>query len=76
MDISTIIVYLKDLFATFLTLIMILLPSFGTAAEPFTAENADELITSFAVVSDIHVETNQPTSYENLKNILEPKKAL
>ncbi len=75
MDISTVMTYLKELFATFLTLIMMLLPSFGTAAEPYTAEDPDALITSFAAVSDIHVETNQPAAYEHLKSVLEGIKA-
>ncbi len=75
MDITTVAIYLKDLLATILTLVMMMSPAFGNAVTPYTAENSDELITSFAVVSDIHVETNNPTAYKNLKGVLEGIKA-
>ncbi|MBQ3136522.1 MAG: metallophosphoesterase [Clostridia bacterium] len=75
MEISTVLIYLKDLIATVLTLLMMISPAFGSTAEPYTAERPDELITGFAVVSDIHVETNNPESYNNLKNVLEGIKA-
>ena len=71
MDISTVLTYLKDLFATVMTLLMMFSPAFGTTADTYTAESPDELITSFAVVSDIHVETNHPKAYNNLKGVLE-----
>ncbi len=75
MEISTVIIYLKDLFITIMTLLMMLSPAFPAQGVPYTAENPDELITSFAVVSDIHVETNNPEAYANLKNVLEGIKA-
>lgn len=75
MDFTTVVVYLKDLLATIMTLLMMLSPAFGSTAEPFSAERPDELITSIAVVSDIHVETNNPEAYENLKGVLEGIKA-
>ncbi len=75
MEISTVIIYLKDLIATIMTLLMMMSPAFPAEGVPYTAENPDELITSFAVVSDIHVETNNPTAYKNLKNVLEGIKA-
>ncbi len=75
MDISTVIIYLKDLMATVMTLLMMLSPAFPAEGVPYTAERPDELITSFAVVSDIHVETNTPESYRNLKDVLEGIKA-
>ena len=75
MDISTIMVYLKDLLATILTLLMMASPVFGGNVATYTAERPDELIASVAVVSDIHVETNNPKSYNNLKNVLEGIKA-
>lgn len=71
MDISTVIIYLKDLLATVLTLLMMISPAFGSTAEPYSAERPDELITGFAVVSDIHVETNNPKIYTKFKNVLE-----
>ena len=70
MDFATVIIYLKDLFATIMILLMMMSPAFGGDAESYQAERPDELITSFAVVSDIHVETNQPESYKNLSNVL------
>lgn len=75
MEISTVLIYLKDLLATVMTLLMMLSPAFPAQGVPYTAENPDELIASFAVVSDIHVETNNPDSYINLKNVLEGIKA-
>lgn len=75
MDISTIITYLKDLLATFMTLLMMISPTFGGTAESYVAERPDDLIASFAVVSDIHVETNNPNIYNKLKDVLEGIKA-
>ncbi len=75
MDLTTVIIYLKDLFATVMTLLMMISPFSSAQGVPYTAENPDELITSFAVVSDIHVETNNPTAYNNLKEVLEGIKA-
>lgn len=71
MDISTIIVYVKDLIATVLTLLMMMSPAFNHTGVAYQAEKPDELIMSFAAVSDIHVETNNPESYNNLKDVLE-----
>ncbi len=71
MDITTILTYAKDLLATVLTLLMMLSPAFGHVGTAYTAERPDELITSFAVVSDIHVETNNPESFNNFKDVLE-----
>lgn len=71
MDIFTIIAYLRDLISTILSLLMMMSPVFGQTGEAYTAKNPDELITSFVVVSDIHVETNNPKSYENLQAVLE-----
>jgi len=75
MDISTVLTYVKDLLATFLTLLMMLSPAFGGNGVAYSAEKPDELITSFAAVSDIHVETNNPKSYNNLRSVLEGVKA-
>lgn len=75
MDFSTVIIYLKDLLATIMTLLMMLSPAFGSTAESYSAERPDELITSFVAVSDIHVETNNPEAYSKLKSVLEGIKA-
>ena len=42
----------------------------GGDAKSYSAERPDELITSFAVVSDIHVETNNPKVYQKLSDVL------
>lgn len=75
MDISTVINFIKDLLATVMTLLMMFSPAFGGTAETYSAERPEELITSFAVVSDIHVETNNPNIYNKLKDVLEGLKA-
>lgn len=75
MEMSTVIMYIKDLFSTFMILLMMISPAFSGSGVAYQAQNPDELRTSFAVVSDIHVETNQPKSYNNLKSVLEGIKA-
>lgn len=71
MDIQTIFNFAKDLIATVLTLLMMLSPAFDSTGAKYTAEKPEELVASFAVVSDIHVETNNPTSFNNFKAVLE-----
>lgn len=71
MDISTVMNYVKDLLATFMIMITMIFPSMSNKAETFEATNPDELVTSFVVVSDIHVETNQPEAYRNLYKVFE-----
>ncbi len=75
MDTSTVLIYLKDLLATVMILLSMFSPAFGGNAEKYQAEKPDELIASFAVVSDVHVETNNPESYNNLNNVLQGIKA-
>ncbi len=70
MDFSTVVIYLKDLLATVMTLLMMMSPAFTGDGVAYQAKNPDELITSFVVVSDIHVETNNPKSYEALSDLL------
>lgn len=75
MDISTILIYIKDLVATVLVLLTALSPAFGGNGAAYQAEKPDELITSFACVSDIHVETNNPKAYKAYYDVLEGIKA-
>lgn len=75
MDISSIIIYLKELFSTFLVLLTIITPSFGNKEPLYEADKPDEIVASFAVLSDIHVETNQPKSYSYLHETLKGVKA-
>ena len=75
MDTSTVLMYIKDLLATVMILLTMFSPAFGGKAEKYQAEKPDELIASFAVVSDVHVETNNPESYNNLNKVLDGIKA-
>ncbi|MBR3768543.1 MAG: metallophosphoesterase [Clostridia bacterium] len=75
MEISTVFLFIKQVLATFMTLLMMISPSFGGNGVPYEAENPDELIMSFVAVSDIHVETNNPDSYKNFSDVLEGIKA-
>lgn len=75
MEIKTVLNYVKNLFATIMILLSMISPAFNNAGDSYEALNPDELIASFAVVSDIHVETNQPEAYGYLNNVLEGIKA-
>ncbi|MEE1321746.1 MAG: metallophosphoesterase [Acutalibacteraceae bacterium] len=75
MNFSSIVIYLKDLIATIMVLLMMMSPAFGGNGAKYEAENPDELIMSFSAVSDIHVETNNPASYKAFYDILEGVKA-
>lgn len=73
MDITTVITYIKELFTTFMILLTMILPAFGNNGEKYEAMNPDEVVANFVVLSDVHVETNQPEAfgyfYEVLKGI-------
>lgn len=71
MDIQTIFNFAKEMIATILILLTMWSPAFGESTVSYTAERPDELVASFAAVSDIHVETNNPTSFNNFKAVLE-----
>lgn len=73
MDFMTIFAFLRDLLAT--VLILMTMSSAPAENAVYQAERPDELITSFAVVSDIHVETNNPESYQNFSDVLNGIKA-
>ena len=75
MDISTVLIYIKDLIATIMVLLTMVSPAFGNNGAAYEALNPDELVASFVVVSDIHVETNQPEAYNYLNEVLEGIKA-
>ncbi len=70
-----IIVYIKDLIATVMVLLMMMSPAFGGTGVKYQAEKPEELVMSFSAVSDIHVETNNPESYKAYYDILEGVKA-
>ena len=75
MDISTVITYMKELIATFMVLLTMMFPAIGNKAASYEAQKPDELVASFVVLSDIHVETNNPTSYKYLRETLKGVKA-
>lgn len=75
MDITTVVTYLRGLLATIMVLLNMALPTFGNNGASYEALNPDELKASFVVLSDIHVETNQPEAYGYLKEVLEGVKA-
>ena len=70
MDISTVIIFLKEVFASLMVLVMMFSPFGNKNGASYQAEKPDELISSFVVVSDIHVETNYPQSYQNFSDLL------
>ena len=75
MDFSTIITFIKEVVASFMILFSMISPFSQNDAVSFCAERPDELITSFVVMSDVHVETNFPESYQNFSDILYGVKA-
>lgn len=75
MDFTIVMNYLADLFATISVLFTMLSPFSGNDGAAYEATKPDELITSFAVLSDIHVETNQPVAYNHFYKTLEGIKA-
>ncbi len=76
MDISTVITFIKQVAATFMALIMMVLPSTAdTSKLDYGAKNPDGLIMSFSAVSDVHVETNNPDTYNAFSAIINGIKA-
>lgn len=75
MEFSSVVIYLKDLIATIMVLLMMMSPAFGGNGVKYEAEAPEELVMSFSAVSDIHVETNNPKSYKAFYDILEGVKA-
>ena len=71
MDFSTVVLFIKQLFATIMTMIMMILPvADKTVGTPYNAVNPQDLIMSFSAVSDTHVETNNPDSYNAFSDLL------
>ena len=75
MDISTVITFIKEVVSTLLILLAMMSPAFSGDGVEYVAEKPDELIMSFAAVSDIHVETNNPKAYQAFSDILDGVKA-
>ncbi len=70
MDIVTVINFIRDFVLTVMTLLTMLSPAFPGSGTAYEAKNPDALVMSFAAVSDIHVETNNPEAYENYADVL------
>lgn len=75
MDITSIITFIKEVVSTLMILLMMMSPAFDGNGTEFEAENPQEVVMSFAAVSDIHVETNNPRSYQAFSDILYGMKA-
>ncbi len=76
MDISTIITFIKQVAATFMALITMMLPATAdTSKLTYGAKNPDELVMSFSAVSDVHVETNNPDAYNAFAALINGVKA-
>lgn len=75
MDISTVITFIKQVISTLMTLLMMMSPAFGGNGTAFAPEKPEEVIMSFSVVSDIHVETNNPDAYQAFSDLLAGIKA-
>ncbi len=75
MDFTSIIVYLKGLLPTIMTLLVMLSPAFDSSEVTYTAEKPEEVIMSFSAVSDIHVESNNPKPYNMYYNVLKGLKS-
>ncbi len=76
MDISTVFAFIKQVAATVSILFsMIFSPAATTSELTYEAERPDELIMSFSVVSDVHVETNNPDAYGAFANLIKGIKA-
>ncbi len=65
--------FIKDLFLTFSILFSMIFSPY--AAETYEAKKPDDAKLVFNAVSDVHVETNNPSSYGNFEKILRGIKA-
>lgn len=70
MDIGTVVIFIKQVISTLLSLLMLMSPAFSGNGTAYAPEKPDEVIMSFSAVSDIHVETNNPDAYEAFTDIL------
>ena len=70
MEITTVIIFIKQVISTIMTLLMLMSPAFGGNGTAYAPEKPEEVIMSFSAVSDIHVETNNPEAYKAFTDIL------
>ena len=50
MDITTVITFIKQVFSTLLTLLMMMSPALNSGGAAYSAKNPDELVMSFCIV--------------------------
>ena len=75
MTMAKVTLFVKDLIATIVILLTMLSPFSDKTGVSYEAENPDELIMSMTVVSDVHIEKLNPTSYQYFFDILKNIKA-
>lgn len=75
METSKVYIFVRDIFLIIGILCSLFSPFTDKTGVPYEAENADELVMSMSVVSDVHIEKLNPTSYQYFYDILKNIKA-
>ena len=75
MDKSKVYIVVRDIILTIGILLTMFSPAIDQSGVPYEAENAEELVMSMSVVSDVHIEKLNPTSYQYFYEILKNIKA-
>ena len=75
METSKVYIFVRDIFLTIGILLTMFSPFANQSGVPYEAENPDELVMSMSVVSDVHIERLNPTSYQYFYEILKNIKA-
>ena len=70
METSKVYIFVRDIFLTIGILLTMFSPFTDQSGVPYEAKNADELVMSMSVVSDVHIEKLNPTSYQYFYEIL------
>ena len=70
MKILSFFTFIQQLLLSFITVLSLSLPGAGDIETSFQAKNPDELIMSFSVVSDVHIETNASDNYKQFIKML------
>ena len=70
METSKVYIVVRDIILIIGILGLIFSPYVDKSGVPYEAENADELVMSMSVVSDVHIEKLNPTSYQYFYDIL------
>lgn len=75
METSKVYIFVRDIFLTIGILLTMFSPFTDQSGVPYEAEKPDELVMSMSVVSDVHIERLNPTSYQYFYEILKNIKA-